>query len=625
MLPLILVAVGAYLIGDSVLGDKKYAKGGQLDAKSAKKRLEQLRKELRAERISYGELAELESLKEYIDEDDVELRQAAGIPEFDEDEYKKGGQLEVGDMVMVDDSGYAKYFSGFDVSKPAKIISKNKGKSFGKVKYFYGLETADGKKPFNQAIESMLTKVSKDGGMMAHGGKTQGYDDKEDERLAMEHGKMSKKDLDSTHARRDDAEFEERGKMAKGGEVGGRGWEGATKGKRIKNIKEFEKNHVYLNYDPRFNSKNLIMITGLDKTGLNRPIVYGSFLRKGVRENDFAIWDDELKDNEFYEAKDKKFADEYMAKGGKIKGVVKISTSEISDIDFQSLNDIFDSNDAMFSLDESEEYVVMDLNELPDGDDKDDTYEILGRYNVKKYVKGGKLVGKQKNLDVNKNGKLDAEDFKMLRGDKMADGGMMDVVNTEVIKVKGNIMGTTSLELKIKGMRKPQDFIVYPISTDQAGKPITIQSDTRFGYLDLSSGRGLMSQSHANGAYGYHFASDKKVPFKISETDVQKIKEHLSSKASSKAGNSVIFSDNSGADKMAKGGETSKKKIKREGNHLMHFEPYFEKEVQVASINEDSKTIRPSSGYFHPNAIGKKSINWAKKNGYKFIQDGKEF
>lgn len=54
----------------------------------------------------------------------------------------------------------------------------------------------------------------------AHGGKTQGYDDKEDERLAMEHGKLSSKDLDSTHARRDDARFEERGKMAKGGRVG---------------------------------------------------------------------------------------------------------------------------------------------------------------------------------------------------------------------------------------------------------------------------------------------------------------------------------------------------------------------------------------------------------------------
>jgi len=52
------------------------------------------------------------------------------------------------------------------------------------------------------------------------GGYTQGYDDREDERLAMKYGKMSKKDLDSTYARRDDARFEERGKMAKGGRVG---------------------------------------------------------------------------------------------------------------------------------------------------------------------------------------------------------------------------------------------------------------------------------------------------------------------------------------------------------------------------------------------------------------------
>jgi len=54
-----------------------------------------------------------------------------------------------------------------------------------------------------------------DGGMMAKGGMSQGYDDREDERLGMKDGKMSMKDLDSTHARRDDARFEER--MAKGG------------------------------------------------------------------------------------------------------------------------------------------------------------------------------------------------------------------------------------------------------------------------------------------------------------------------------------------------------------------------------------------------------------------------
>jgi hypothetical protein len=50
------------------------------------------------------------------------------------------------------------------------------------------------------------------GEMMAKGGKTQGYDDREDERLSMKRGKIGKKDLKSTHARRDDARFEERGK-----------------------------------------------------------------------------------------------------------------------------------------------------------------------------------------------------------------------------------------------------------------------------------------------------------------------------------------------------------------------------------------------------------------------------
>lgn len=47
-----------------------------------KERLEYLRQELRAERISYGELVELQSLAEYIDEGDVELLEASGINEF---------------------------------------------------------------------------------------------------------------------------------------------------------------------------------------------------------------------------------------------------------------------------------------------------------------------------------------------------------------------------------------------------------------------------------------------------------------------------------------------------------------------------------------------------------------
>ena len=45
------------------------------------KRLEYLRNEIIAERISYGEIVELESLKDHIKNDDILLRQWAGIKE----------------------------------------------------------------------------------------------------------------------------------------------------------------------------------------------------------------------------------------------------------------------------------------------------------------------------------------------------------------------------------------------------------------------------------------------------------------------------------------------------------------------------------------------------------------
>lgn len=46
-----------------------------------KKRLEELRKEIQAERISYDEIIELQSLAEHIDKNDVELLQWAGVEE----------------------------------------------------------------------------------------------------------------------------------------------------------------------------------------------------------------------------------------------------------------------------------------------------------------------------------------------------------------------------------------------------------------------------------------------------------------------------------------------------------------------------------------------------------------
>lgn len=51
-----------------------------------KRRLEYLRACLRAESMSYGELAELQGLAPFIEPGDVELLEAAGVPEFPDDE-----------------------------------------------------------------------------------------------------------------------------------------------------------------------------------------------------------------------------------------------------------------------------------------------------------------------------------------------------------------------------------------------------------------------------------------------------------------------------------------------------------------------------------------------------------
>jgi hypothetical protein len=48
-----------------------------------KQRLEYLRTQIESEDISYGEIAELQSLAEYIDAGDVVLLEWAGVPEFD--------------------------------------------------------------------------------------------------------------------------------------------------------------------------------------------------------------------------------------------------------------------------------------------------------------------------------------------------------------------------------------------------------------------------------------------------------------------------------------------------------------------------------------------------------------
>lgn len=134
-----------------------------------------------------------------------------------------------------------------------------------------------------------------------------------------------------------------------------------------------------------------------------------------------------------------------------------------------------------------------------------------------------------------------------------AKGG--EVAKAEILGLKRNFMGTTDVEMKISGMRKPQSFIVYPISKDDSKEIITIQSETRIGKIDLSTGRGLMSQSHSNGAYFVHFQMDKLIPFTISESDLEDLKMQIFKTAGDNVGSRGIVSDNSGASGVyAKGG-----------------------------------------------------------------------
>lgn len=52
-----------------------------MNAKQIAKRLDYLRREIQAERISYAEIAELQSLAKHIAQDDTLLREWAGLPE----------------------------------------------------------------------------------------------------------------------------------------------------------------------------------------------------------------------------------------------------------------------------------------------------------------------------------------------------------------------------------------------------------------------------------------------------------------------------------------------------------------------------------------------------------------
>lgn len=92
-----------------------------MTTKQIKKRLEYLRGEIQAERISYGEIAELQGLAEHIEPGDVELLEWAGVPEFPEEVIVKLDTAELDRLALPGNFLTVEVFPVID-GRPVKII-----------------------------------------------------------------------------------------------------------------------------------------------------------------------------------------------------------------------------------------------------------------------------------------------------------------------------------------------------------------------------------------------------------------------------------------------------------------------------------------------------------------------
>jgi len=156
-------------------------------------------------------------------EDDEEVVYEISLDEEDEDELDEEMEDEMyeqeEDLDEQEEDLDEEYFTN-----ESKSSVKPKGVGIGKgPKFSYDNKAKGGfdedKKEGPKSVGTGKAKFEyKKGGNMEGKSKVvkaetkegQGYDDKEDERLAMKHGKMASKDLKTTKARRDDADFEKR-------------------------------------------------------------------------------------------------------------------------------------------------------------------------------------------------------------------------------------------------------------------------------------------------------------------------------------------------------------------------------------------------------------------------------
>jgi hypothetical protein len=107
-----------------------------------------------------------------------------------------------------------------------------------------------------------------------------------------------------------------------------------------------------------------------------------------------------------------------------------------------------------------------------------------------------------------------------------------------------NIMGTISFDGKFKGMRKSQQFDIYPAQGKDISHDFTIQSDTRIGYLNLCKKNVRLTPSVSGGAYSPHLSYFTLKEHVLSDNEVNMLKGWILKSSNKEAGSSYVKCNN---------------------------------------------------------------------------------
>jgi hypothetical protein len=174
------------------------------------------------------------------------------VDEEDEVVYEIVMDEEDMDMSEMDDMDMSEMYEdneGYNLEE-AKMTVKPKGVGMGNPKFKYGSSLpkkgfSDDKKEGPKTMGTGKAKFEfKEG---------QGYDDKEDEREGMKHGKIAKKDLKSTKSRRDDAHFETRKKKEETKEAARTYGMGSKEGRGLRKGITNNRNYTYESVETEMN------------------------------------------------------------------------------------------------------------------------------------------------------------------------------------------------------------------------------------------------------------------------------------------------------------------------------------------------------------------------------------